>query len=617
MKLERLHLQDFRLHGSTELELEGLTIVAGANASGKSSIRQAIEVCLTGRCEATDRAGRGLANLIRLGSERAVVTLTIRGLGEVVRTITPSGSRLQVADWRGGQRVQQELLCRAIGADVDLISAVCRMADFPSLPVREQWDLMVSVLHPITRAQLLGYLGQVAPDDGPALAEILGDIPESIDLPWVEEAYERVYQERRETKRRLDEVTRELASPGLPDVPQVGPDQAKEIRERLVDLEGEVAELNQMLGEMRARREAFRRRESALARLQELEASLPDEVPDVESLARREEELRREVADRKAALDDLAARIRDMDADIAAIRKTTQCPVSQAIACPLGRDDRRKIVASLQAERKKLVAQHAKLQQEHAKAATRLDELAAELERARQVQQLVEEREHLREELEGLPSGEFGEEDEQDILRELEDLNREICEGRENLARLELAMAHKETVAQKRALAEELQERVKLLEILAEAFGPGGNGIRAIMLEAGVEAIESRVNDNLEILTGGHYRLRLQNLPEPSIWVDGPGGHLQLIHLSTSERMRVGCAFAEALAHLSGLGLLIIDDAEILDEANRAHMSRWLIARREDYDTVILLSTGPRERLHPQPGIRCYYLDGGRAQEVT
>jgi len=56
--IERVCLENFRSHERTEIGLGRLTIVAGRNASGKSSIRQAVEVALTGRCEVTDRAGR-------------------------------------------------------------------------------------------------------------------------------------------------------------------------------------------------------------------------------------------------------------------------------------------------------------------------------------------------------------------------------------------------------------------------------------------------------------------------------------------------------------------------------------------------------------------------------
>ena len=66
MKITNIELKDFRNHESTELALAPLTIIKGKNNSGKTSIRHAIEIALTGRAEFTDRGGHGLFDALRV-----------------------------------------------------------------------------------------------------------------------------------------------------------------------------------------------------------------------------------------------------------------------------------------------------------------------------------------------------------------------------------------------------------------------------------------------------------------------------------------------------------------------------------------------------------------------
>ena len=53
MKISKLNLKDFRCHPTLTAEaLEKINYFIGPNAAGKSSIQQAIEFALTGRCSA-------------------------------------------------------------------------------------------------------------------------------------------------------------------------------------------------------------------------------------------------------------------------------------------------------------------------------------------------------------------------------------------------------------------------------------------------------------------------------------------------------------------------------------------------------------------------------------
>ena len=73
-----------------------------------------------------------------------------------------------------------------------------------------------------------------------------------------------------------------------------------------------------------------------------------------------------------------------------------------------------------------------------------------------------------------------------------------------------------------------------------------------------------------------------------------------------------------ALAALSGLKLLVIDDAEILDDENRALLTNFLFGKLDEFDTVILLSTSPRERVVDPgvDGVSVYWVEAGEVERI-
>ena len=82
--------------------------------------------------------------------------------------------------------------------------------------------------------------------------------------------------------------------------------------------------------------------------------------------------------------------------------------------------------------------------------------------------------------------------------------------------------------------------------------------------------------------------------------------------LSESERWRADAAIAEAIAHRSGLGLLVLDRLDVLDLDGRSRCIRWLagLARRGAQVIVMATLKACPERL-PE-GVRCVWLEGGR-----
>ncbi len=127
MKITSLTLKDFRNHEESDVQLGKLNLIAGRNGQGKTSIQMAIEQALTGRCDSTDKAGKGAADLVRVGTEGAEIQLVASVGAQEVAIARAIPSDLAVLHNHvalpGGIREQQAALYDLIGADEELIHA--------------------------------------------------------------------------------------------------------------------------------------------------------------------------------------------------------------------------------------------------------------------------------------------------------------------------------------------------------------------------------------------------------------------------------------------------------------------------------------------------------------
>jgi len=68
---------------------------------------------------------------------------------------------------------------------------------------------------------------------------------------------------------------------------------------------------------------------------------------------------------------------------------------------------------------------------------------------------------------------------------------------------------------------------------------------------------------------------------------------------------------------LAGERLLLIDEADILDPLNRAALTNFLLAVREDFDTIMVFATSSQAHPSPYPDIQVWWLEDGRIAPVV
>lgn len=619
MRINAIMMRNFRNHRETHIHLDRLTIIKGPNGAGKSSVRQAIEVALTGRCEATDRAGRGLADLIRSGAKEAEIILEIEGLGEVRRRIRPSGSSLQVADWSGSTKMQQELLFRELGTDADQVAALLNVGYFLDLPPKEQTEMLFRLAGAgITKDCVLAAVKRAG-------AEWPGgmDIPDRPTAEWFARAYKETYERRREARKDLERARGRLEGMAVPGLPEgVDPGDLPGIEEELRSLEerrDEVLRRRAEAAASRNRRAELERdlrsmRSELSGRKEELAECEP--TVDAEEAAERLERVRGEEAELGAAAAGLAGEIRALDGTLAGLKKASgKCPLApEIISCPLKGEKLKALEKELGGKRQELVRKHEAAVKRGTEIMAEIRALEEVLGRERrrelllsEIAQLEADISSLEKELAGLSPAEEAQDDDP---KGLEEEIRRLMEIAAGLKTLERAQVERDRLAEEVA---RLEAEVENLEILATLLGPGKDGIRASFLRRALGELHGRISANLEsLMPWASGDLTLETEPEFRLMLRG----LEVRQLSASERMRLGVAVSEALARLSGLRLLVIDDIEMLDAENRALLSSFLLSSSAEFDTIIAISVADEAEEPKAEGVSVWWVQDGVAQRV-
>ncbi|MBC7340919.1 MAG: hypothetical protein H5U02_00435 [Clostridia bacterium] len=637
MKIAEVWMRDFRNHAASRMELERVNIVVGANGAGKTSIVGAIEYALTGRCRWTDRRGAGAAGLIRRGAEEAEVGVKIGlGGGKALRVARKIPGGLAVEGWSGNASSQQSALMQKVGAEEDAISACLNTSAFLDLPAVEQQKMLfalagVSFDQKAVVERMVEWLSERGAGEGEKerAAEAVSVALEAAGSggPELFDEVEKILRERRKlAKRQAKEVkdALEVAKREMPVPP----------RKARAELEAEAGELERRREELISKRyESFGRYHQAKERVEvlkreiaALESRAQDEIGDVAGLEAEEAELSMRARDALAAQREAEkeeARLKaEMDAAAGLVNRLEAfdgwCPISN-LACPAEKaewqvmlDSARMEARAKRAEYEKAVkllaarvAGASELSRQWEAVKERLEEARRQAESARSAEALLEaKKKELAAEEVRLRA--FSSEEREQAAQEQIEVDRQLAEAREALAAWREWDAWQARLEGLKKQSVELEREAGLYEALVKAFGP--DGIREAMLAEKLGPIEERINARLRQLVQGRFVIRIG---ADGIKVIEDGQEVKIDLLSRSERMRVGVAMQDALASLAGLGVMVIDDAEQLDPANRMALTNMLMGL--NHETIIVLAArGEVDPADPGiPGLAVWVVEDG------
>ncbi|MBU0601094.1 MAG: AAA family ATPase [Gammaproteobacteria bacterium] len=182
--------------------------------------------------------------------------------------------------------------------------------------------------------------------------------------------------------------------------------------------------------------------------------------------------------------------------------------------------------------------------------------------------------------------------------------------------KIEARDAWRADVAKYQALAEQAARQEKVIEQaaqhhadvqawleIADALSP--DGIPGEMLAEALGPINSRLGASA-VAAGWSVPQIVSGM---KIKADGRPYAL----LSESEKWRADAMIAEAVSHLSGLRLLVLDRFDVLDLAGRADALEWLdqLAAEEEIDTALVFGTLKALPCGLPETIQAHWIDGG------
>jgi DNA repair exonuclease SbcCD ATPase subunit len=585
MRINRIELTNFRSFAGSAFDLpERVTFLIAPNHRGKSSVADALNLTLVGRCRGTDKRGAGAENLIRDVPEATAmrIRLDVTAGGEtfqVERMQNARTSTLAVAGVVGTRDGQTALLDR-LGAPPELLEACLNTSHFLDLAHAEGKNLLLQAL----RVRV--------PIDG-----------ESLTLAEVDQRLEHWTAERKARRKVRDGIT-------VPPKPAAERPNVPALEQKLAALREEEKQIIAASSEQTGRRKqiveqlehADREADRLSARLGPLETAagatgatmrLDDAIEEFEerlaSVALTDTE--RETADearRSLVSDDGRLQmLRETHAAIGAHLPDRGCVMNPQIEC-------RTPAKSFKAELESLAKQIQSLQEAQSTARatigatkTREEKIAGLEQRAAVLREQREKRDSVRRDLELLNETRQRLMFERDELpapgepsAELQQLQARLRKGDETIARAREVLrafdTYEKATADRTAAAKAFDEAEAKVELL----GPKGARVRA--LGAALEDFQARINGGL-----ARFGYQLRIVADPwLVLVNSRPAEL----LSASERFQVGVAIQLALASVTGVHVVAIDAADVLVGEDRRALGAVLDAADPAVQVLVTMS---------------------------
>ena len=617
MKIEKITLQDFKCFEDLNIRFtKPVNLIFGENASGKTTIAQAIALALTGRVNGQNGGGSDRRPLVRHTAEEFAVSVSLSQNGVPGRL--DHYDLTQYASVR--ESTDPETLFQGLKTNRETIGALLETTGFLSLHPDEKKRILFELLPDLkvdgsnmarhlaawlkARPETLAKY-DITPDE-----DLLGMLASPATL---EDAYNQAYEERRIARRELKIMG---DSPRLP---------RGLTREQLeTSLNGKREELSSLhvaVGETKGMAEGERRQiERELANiaqeLERLETLLRDADP--EEIETRLDDLEKE---RLA----VGKEIQSLKEDYAALQRETgkllarqeqeeksrakaktftgHCPVFPEVICKTkavtsritaAAADHAEIDAAIVAQTGKtndvlriLREREESLNQLGGGIATAKNAQSRLTEARRKESDLREKRRELEAVLAAVGEDKAAETDR--LKERIVLLQGQIREESELLVALEKA---------ERIRA--LEVRANKLEVLTQAFSP--KGIMSELMQSASSSLMTMANGLMGELTGNRYALDIDFEDGFRIFLCDyeKSARTEVNLISASERFRVGIVLQAVLSELAGFRFMVIDGIDVLDQTNRGCFFQFLRKALPRFDQIIgFCTTGQQAPKNP------------------
>ena len=631
MKLNKLRITSYRNHADTALDFSGasLVVVRGANASGKSSIGQAISVNLTNTTMGLDTAGKGFTSKIRRGDAKAVIEAEIQGkhlLRNIVTLQTNTSGRtsdVECLDEPDDNKIVNGFSNFLKDRKSALLIAT-NTDHFSRLDEKEQIPLLAKLVLPAHHD---------FPEDKVTAVNGLLDTPIDFNgAPFdvITDAYKKLYKARETVNRQVKEFTVPDALP----IPQ-GVDS--------VSLQVKLTEIRALRSNLQLQRDTAVEAANAIevkrgilqTKIEGLQADVkrnkeklatveksilaPEKLKELETLAARKEEL----ATLQKNHTDLRNLLSAIDEQVGRMERISEqgstCPT-----CDQGIDGAK--IASLIVDLKKEYADaDAKIQDADRKIEAIGDVQAAlssiqkhneavkeKTEIEKSLAETVETGKATRAELNALGEAVNATLPFNDPLVKLQSEEDKVSE------QLRPVIAAEERAKERARLTEQLGKLQKKAATLNELVGYfDKDGVKADLIKKHIGGFEDKMNS---VLAAWGYKASLTMDPFSFEVTTKRGYSGPVKELSGAEEHIFKVAFQCAVSIAAGIGLVVIDEVEELGEDIRKNLYQCVFSLIQDgkLEQAIMIGFSLDKTLpKPQaPGSRYFYVTDGTVEEL-
>jgi hypothetical protein len=596
MKIQTIDIKNFLALEQVTLDLQApINIIAGANEAGKSSIRDAIQWCLTGQARGL-KTHQDQAYLIREGAKAAEVTITLVDGQAIARKKTPKTPASIIGP---------------VPDDQIMASILCDPLTFLSLPDDKRGEILFRLipgLNPdpgkikeVFIDQMLKAHGGVYECPDPEGFHNLALMAASQGFKAAEtEAITR----RRIAKRARDEakVEEPEARAVIGDKEFVLPDiQQADVEAGLSSIRAGRDKLLQKRGKVEAQTNKLPEMEQELGAL----VSNPVEPPEAGEI----EEWQGALDINRPILEDLQKQVDGLASGKAPRFYPVLCPEFKGhdLPCPKAG------VVALPGQEAPNPEKVKKLKADLQEQTDQVARLEKGLEEAQAKQTAYEDYNTKRQEL-AAKVAKIKEQQEQAVAtaginEQITALDARIKVGYDLLDAVRDFWRQKESADVAAAKLTETEKEIALYDALAKALAP--DGIPSQLIAEALEPFNKRLYLASSYLFSEYEDCPLVLTQDLEVYRQSP-----YACLSKSARYRAGICFQYVLAILAGARLLMIDEADILDPVNRAQLIDFLLAVRLDFDTILVFATSDHGDPSPLPEIQVWWLEEGRIRPV-
>ena len=590
MKIQTIDIKNFLALEQVTLNLQApINIIAGANEAGKSSIRDAIQWCLTGQARGL-KTHQDQAYLIRQGAKAAEVTITLADGQAIARKKTPktpAGVTGPVPD------------------DQVMASILCDPLTFLSLPDDKRREILFRLIPGLnpTGEEIFQKLKAMIPDFDPGSA-----IPHEMATLAASKGFKAAETEaitrRRIAKRVRDEAKVEepedRATIGgteyiLPDIKE------EEVKDGIATLRAARDKLLQKRGKVEAQTDKLPEMESELEAMEE-NLSTPPTPGEVETLVKY-------LNINRPILEKLIAANEALESGTADQLWPEACPAfpGSGLACP--RFGAVAIPGAPPPDTAKVEKLKADLNEQQEEVERLGAELKVAQDREKAFNEFQESYQKLSDKIAKLKEQQEQATATAQLDQEIAVLDARMKTGYELLDAVRDFWRKKEAAEAVTAKVAQAEKEITLYDALAKALAP--DGIPSQLIAEALEPFNKKLYLASSYLFPEYEDCPLVLTQDLEVYRSSP-----YACLSKSARYRAGICFQYVLATLAGARLLMIDEADILDPVNRAQLIDFLLAVRQDFDTILVFATSDHADPSPVPEIQVWWLEEGRISPV-